>query len=584
MSSTSSEPGFPLQRPASFPGLFLLLLCFICIPALNPCFAQWQHYGLPLVDEVQYGYDCCTDENGGAWYIQNRNTLEYGYQIYLQHIDSGGYLMFGADGMMLLGDEPGVALIGIESTLDGGCLILYTRSVNGDGQVPYKLFSQRISSTGERMWGDIGIPASNSDVEFQIYLSPGGTNRNYTIPDGSGGMWALWKQALTYDTYLGGINMDGTLKYADDVFIASTDNSVRCKIIEDGDGGVAVLYGTGGVGDHRIWVDHYDADGISLLDDPVMLFQTNFSFGGPFCLIRGMENDFYYNDVDSRYIVRLDSLMNPMWVNNTPYHWDPPTTVQFVSTPVVQTGNRFAQVINIYWEAHMECFEDTGERPTGWGTEWGPLAGDSLDWAEFAGNNISLPDGDSFLSLVKDEIDGPSEDHYWTVQRIDWDGNPYWDQPTYMTTSHLTDPGTSAFCLLLDPESVCVFMQNGDNQRIHAFKVYLADGSVAGDTTSVAESTEPGRSSPRVATIESAYPNPFNRTVTLTLNLRQRGACQFIVQNILGQVVDHRRQTFSAGTQEFAYTPPEDLSSGIYLLRLVHSGTTSDVKKIAYLR
>ena len=74
------------------------------------------------------------------------------------------------------------------------------------------------------------------------------------------------------------------------------------------------------------------------------------------------------------------------------------------------------------------------------------------------------------------------------------------------------------------------------------------------------------------------YPNPFNASTVIKFNLSKTGFAEFKVYDINGREVDYiKGKIFNEGPNTFIYKP-NNLSSGIYFLRLTSNGKSKLIK------
>jgi len=109
-----------------------------------------------------------------------------------------------------------------------------------------------------------------------------------------------------------------------------------------------------------------------------------------------------------------------------------------------------------------------------------------------------------------------------------------------------------------------------------------SDGEILASLTTVEEKFGEGAyaeitldaSSPTVPsefTIDAAYPNPFNPTLTIPFALPQAGEVSITLFNLLGQQVFQTIQTYTSGQHRFDFDASNigrELVSGMYFLRL----------------
>ena len=83
---------------------------------------------------------------------------------------------------------------------------------------------------------------------------------------------------------------------------------------------------------------------------------------------------------------------------------------------------------------------------------------------------------------------------------------------------------------------------------------------------------------PSVFSLGAAYPNPFNPSTSITLDVSDGGNVNVSVYNLMGQVVSTLTDGYmNAGTYTFSWNASEQVS-GMYLLRAETSGYVSTQK------
>ena len=88
---------------------------------------------------------------------------------------------------------------------------------------------------------------------------------------------------------------------------------------------------------------------------------------------------------------------------------------------------------------------------------------------------------------------------------------------------------------------------------------------------------------PSVFAVKSAYPNPFNPSTNLSLELNTTANVSVKVFNIMGQLVDVIAEgNFSPNTYNWTWNA-ENLSSGVYLVR-TQVGSKVDTQKLMLLK
>ena len=88
---------------------------------------------------------------------------------------------------------------------------------------------------------------------------------------------------------------------------------------------------------------------------------------------------------------------------------------------------------------------------------------------------------------------------------------------------------------------------------------------------------------PTTHLLSSAYPNPFNSTVTIQFELPELAQVKLEIFNVLGQkVATLANETMNAGSHVYHWSA-ESAASGVYIYR-IEAGKNVEVKKMLLLR
>jgi hypothetical protein len=83
--------------------------------------------------------------------------------------------------------------------------------------------------------------------------------------------------------------------------------------------------------------------------------------------------------------------------------------------------------------------------------------------------------------------------------------------------------------------------------------------------------------------LKPAYPNPFNPSVTLNYTLTDDGQASLKVFNLRGQFEETLISTYALkGTYPVTWQP-ENLSAGVYIIRL-QSGNRTNLQKVLFVK
>lgn len=92
-----------------------------------------------------------------------------------------------------------------------------------------------------------------------------------------------------------------------------------------------------------------------------------------------------------------------------------------------------------------------------------------------------------------------------------------------------------------------------------------------------------GEQLPLVFGLQKAYPNPFNPSVTLSYSLTDDGQTTLNVFNLRGQLIETLVSTYTLkGTYSYKWQP-QNLSAGIYIIRL-QSGNQTNLQKVIFVK
>jgi len=563
--------------------LLQLVVVFFLIPLHTS--AQWDPNGVLVSGHsIHSRFYICPDNEGGVWFALDHAVGPFdSIHVYLQHIDSDGNRSFGDDGFRLL-DERDTGLRGIHTGLNGDCVVLFNR-YDGDD---FRIFAQRVTRSGDRLWGPVGVSVSTQPSSFQ---SGGGIfpDFTYTVSDGSGGLWGGWTHLGWNDPYICGVNADGSLKLPDgDLLIGEASSDLPYRLAPDGNGGVAVIFGQNPdwpyTNVRHIYAQVIQADGSLLLPEPLLVMDYEIfpssGYNDPIYLLYDGNSGFRITT--SAFWQRLDSDLNPLWdlQGNRVYDWEPLFQVNSKSRSVVLSDQSTVQVVSdvaYHSQLRLERLVEDGSRPLG--EDWGPIAGEELFYPANPTWNRAVPNDTTFLSFCR-VLTPP--DSFLSVQRIGPNGTSLWS--TFLPEDSFHDVNPKASSCFLDDESVCVATTNLPADSTYAFKLFLDDGRLANGENSVTESAPMTPTNSTLTRIDQIAPNPFNASTKVKLHISTPGTYELVLVNVLGQIVERRMLTLQAGSQTHELTVPDGQTSGIYFVQLRQQGIAFDTKKLLLLR
>ncbi|MDP8237817.1 MAG: T9SS type A sorting domain-containing protein [Candidatus Hatepunaea meridiana] len=254
-----------------------------------------------------------------------------------------------------------------------------------------------------------------------------------------------------------------------------------------------------------------------------------------------------------------------------------------------------------YW---FSKFDEDGQEV--WFNQFGSLWGDECAWhiiPSIHGGSVSLcqPVYDEDFALIALDENGDLlweryYDPHWLNFAVDL-------KPTndggFIFSTAITENNLSYYYIIRTDEEGreiwTLISDEGYRVRPFPFLIPLSDRSylILIKTEDVIHyiKTEPdpvyvdeldGESQPYEFTLYSAFPNPFNRSTTISFNIPKADQVQLTAYDLTGRPVAALvNNTLQAGKHTYTWEPDE-ISGGLYLLRL-EAGGSSFIRKIVYL-
>jgi len=184
-------------------------------------------------------------------------------------------------------------------------------------------------------------------------------------------------------------------------------------------------------------------------------------------------------------------------------------------------------------------------------------------------------EGESVMLQWFSSVDPDSGDS--VIYRVDWSTDPDFN----LKLQHFTTDSS----IVISEISVDSTNLSG---LVSGVTVYWRVTAI--DTMGVEKRSQAGNSGwsfrnelPVSFAIGSPYPNPFNKTFTVSVSLPESGDVRVRLYNILGQQIYHLEQTYSAGSHRLLLPTndlPYDLAAGLYILQIKHEDKISEQKVV----
>jgi hypothetical protein len=173
----------------------------------------WTADGIPACTLNTNEASLVSDGNAGAilTWSDNRNNFATSYDVFAQHIDQNGNILWDANGTTVCNaaERQSGTLIVPDGT--GGAVISWNDFRDIDGNL---IYAQRINAVGVTQWASNGIEITNQ--------APGGGSMKMTA-DGTGGAIITWNNAAPAGLRAQRINAAGS-------FLLPTGGSVVCSL------------------------------------------------------------------------------------------------------------------------------------------------------------------------------------------------------------------------------------------------------------------------------------------------------------------------------------------------------------------
>jgi hypothetical protein len=220
--------------------------------------ALWDNYGLPLNNtpgNSPQQNPKIVNDNAGNFIVLWEDSRDGYVNIYAQKIDETGKLFWAKDGSQICrsyGNQNFPQAIGDGA---GGAIVVWQDYRNGNTDI----YAQRISATGEQLWGDFGKAVCTAEAS---QLAPEITT------DGQGGAiitWFDYRGGTGEDIFAQRLDSQGQALWEKDgvSVCAAPGTQWYPKVVKDGAGGAIIAWtdGRASSSDNNIYAQRLDATG-----------------------------------------------------------------------------------------------------------------------------------------------------------------------------------------------------------------------------------------------------------------------------------------------------------------------------------
>ena len=214
----------------------ILIMVLFAVTFVSSINAEWIDNGVPVCTAIlnQNVIRSIPDGSGGAIIVWRDYRPGSNYDLYIQHINAAGELLWTADGVAVCTGTGSTYDLDITSDGDGGAIVTWEDSRSVD----YDIYAQRIDKWGNTKWTTNGVTiCTSTSTQADPKL----------VYDGSGGaiiVWEDYRSGTSYDIYAQRVNSSGTVQWpANGIGVCTASGTQQdVQITSDGTGGAIVAW------------------------------------------------------------------------------------------------------------------------------------------------------------------------------------------------------------------------------------------------------------------------------------------------------------------------------------------------------
>ena len=571
--------------------IFKLLFTFLYLPIF--LIAQWQPNGVVVCDTVGEQYlevpDIVEDGQGGVYVIwgDHRN----GWNIYMQHIDSSGYMLWERQGRPLCIKPSFQFAPYVVPDGEGGFVAAWHdyRNSIGDFSNDRDVYAQRIDKNGNKLWGEDDLEV----IRGKYYRGVEGL-----INTSDSCFIFLWHDERNYpesgSIYVQKIDKEGKKLWDSTGVKASDDWGRQTRIVSDMNGGALIVWQN--VEDkRRLYFQHVNRNGERRLGsrgkvigydtggkDDLYIQACSDKRGGAIVswVEWSTESDFDRN----AYIQHVDSSGHRLWGRNGIYLGDSirnsiyPKAMMLGEDSVVcitEIGGQTRLYLQVFDLAGHKKFSGAGKKLTNF---WGISS-------DYSGISYKVYKN-KFLYIAVQKFDAGSLP---CVLKTDSNGKLYWDSSGVDLSQYKISVFQQIY-LSVDHNGNAIIVWEDDRKEeafpdIYAQKVY-ANGQISGDSSTSIKAFYPLKKAYQIAS--RIYPNPFNNSLSIEFKVFGKGEARIEIYNIRGQkLISFVRQVTPNQWERIIWDGKTrhgiGVSSGLYFVRIAFNNH-HQIKKALFIK
>ncbi len=196
------------------------------------------------------------DRNGGAFIVWQDLNIAGNYDVYGQHINANGILLWGNNGKAICnatGDQINAKID--PDSINNGAFIAWQDTRNS---TDYDIYIQRVDSNGNSIWNTNGVVVSNANNNQSALDLMSISTTNETI--------ITWKDNRNgdYDIYAQKLNSNGIAQWTANgkVICNSLKDQINPNICTDENKGAIIVWQDSSAGDWNVMAQKIDNNGV----------------------------------------------------------------------------------------------------------------------------------------------------------------------------------------------------------------------------------------------------------------------------------------------------------------------------------
>jgi hypothetical protein len=520
----------------------------------------------------------------GGCYISWYDAISGNYNMYLQHLNNRGEIMWGPNGILISDHRQDTWLTDYSLIVDHEdyAVVVFNDIRSGDD---WDIYAYRVSPDGELVWGDDGLTLSDNDG-FEPFPQVAVTS--------SGNIAFAWQDEDVI--HLRKVTPDGIDCWTPSTITLTGDFGLSVPRLTKGDNDEIILQMLAQAGPNYydqkyIYAQKFDSQGTALWGDfgaPIStaggiafyMFPNIISdgFGGAYSFwydTRNVVHHAYVQHVLSNGTlawtangerVRLDDSQLQMNISLAFL----PTTGDVLAFYLATGTNQAANGIQ------AQKFNAAGERQwTDDGIELVPLA-DLTIWGIQA-----FAYGDGAIVTYFETPRGDVLNSYVKAMRVDGDGNQVWETSPVIMCTHLSEKLHLDASMNCDGQVIDVWESRRNDPAGDIYLQNVNPDGTLGEFIVGIENNEPDL--PVGFALLPAYPNPFNASTLINYNLNQASDVTIEIYDLLGRKLETLSDTRQqAGLHQITWNAG-DRATGVYFYK-IQAGQESLTEKLLLLK